>query len=332
MTPSKLAAYLTLAIQHNWPVLITGKPGIGKSAIIEQAVAATQARLLISHPVVSDPTDFKGLPFATQEGLAEFLPFGDLHQLLTAKEKLVDFIDDLGQAAPSVQAAIMQLLLARSVNGHIISDKVVFIAATNRREDRAGVTGMLEPVKSRFKSIIELEVSVDDWVKWALNNGMPIELIAFIQFKPELLDKFEPSRDIVNSSTPRTVASVGEQQAAGLPQDMEYEVFKGAAGEVFATEYCAFLKIYRNLPSLDEIILNPDGAPLFEQPDIQYALSVALANKMNDQTISPITTYIERMAPEVGVACMKTAVTRNRTLAKTRAFTTWSAGKAELFI
>ena len=332
MTPSELAAYLTLAIKHNWPVLIKGKPGIGKSAIGEQAVKGTDARLLLSHPVVSDPTDYKGLPYPTQDGLAEFLPFGDLHQLITAKEKLVYFIDDLGQAPASVQAAIMQLLLARRINGHIISKHVTFIAATNRREDKAGVNGMLEPVKSRFKSIIELTVSADDWTKWALNNGMPIELIAFIQFRPELLDKFEPSKDIVNSSCPRTVTSVGEQQIAGLPQAMEYEVFKGAAGEAFAIEYRNFLKVYRELPSLDEIVLNPDSAPVFHEPGVQYALSAALANKMNDQNIGAIITYLEKMPAEVGVACMKTAVTRKRMLTKTKPFITWSTDKADLFL
>lgn len=332
MRPSELSAYLSLAIKNNWPVLIKGKPGIGKSAIGEQAAKGTNARLLISHPVVSDPTDYKGLPYPTKDGLAEFLPFGDLHELITAKEKLVYFIDDLGQAPASVQAAIMQLLLARRINGHSISEHVTFIAATNRREDKAGVNGMLEPVKSRFKSIVELTVDADDWTKWALNNNMPVELIAFIQFRPELLDKFEPSRDIVNSPCPRTVTAVGEQQVAGLPEAMEFEVFKGAAGEAFATEYRTFLRIYRQLPSLDEIILNPDSAPVFQEPGVQYALSAALANKMNDQNMGAITIYIERMPAEIGVACMKTAVTRNRLLSKTKSFITWSKGKADLFL
>ena len=66
------------------------------------------------------------------------------------------FLDDLGQAPMSVQAAAMQLILARRINGFKISDKVIFMAATNRREDKAGVTGILEPVKSRFAWIVEL--------------------------------------------------------------------------------------------------------------------------------------------------------------------------------
>ena len=92
----------------------------------------------------------------------------------------------------------MQLILARCINEHKLSPYVTFIAATNRREDKAAVSGLLEPVKSRFAAIVELEVSPDDWVIWALNNNMPTELIAFIRFRPDLLDNFQPSKDIVS--------------------------------------------------------------------------------------------------------------------------------------
>ncbi len=124
------------------------------------------------HPVVSDPTDFKGLPGIIGDK-AEFLPFGDLRQMIEADKPTIVFLDDLGQAPAVVQAACMQLLLARQINGKKISGHIVFIAATNRREDRAGVTGILEPVKSRFKTILDLEVSADEWTEWAFKNNMP---------------------------------------------------------------------------------------------------------------------------------------------------------------
>ena len=89
------------------------------------------------------------MPFVT-DGQAEFLPFGDLRALIQADKDTVFFLDDLGQAPPTVQAAAMQLILARRINGHHVSDSVTFIAATNRKQDKAGVSGILEPVKSRF--------------------------------------------------------------------------------------------------------------------------------------------------------------------------------------
>lgn len=126
------------------PVLLTGAPGVGKSSIVEAAATAARYDVILSHPVVSDPTDAKGLPWPGKDGeSATFLPFGDLARAIKATQPTVWFLDDLGQAGPAVQASYMQLLLARQVNGHKLPDCITFVAATNRRMDRAGVTGIL---------------------------------------------------------------------------------------------------------------------------------------------------------------------------------------------
>ncbi len=216
MKPSQLQELLKTTIPAGLPVMVKGAPGVGKSDIIAQACGAADADLIIEHPVVADPTDFKGLPFATN-GKAEFLPFGSLRQLISAKKRTVFFLDDLGQAPVAVQAACMQLILARRINGHTVSDKVTFVAATNRRTDRAGVTGILEPVKSRFASIVELEPNLNDWVAWALKADMPTELIAFIRFRPGLLHDFKPTNEMKNTPCPRTVANVGRLMLTGIP-------------------------------------------------------------------------------------------------------------------
>jgi MoxR-like ATPase len=169
MKPSELSALLQKTIHARLPILIKGAPGIGKTDIVKQACTRTDTRLIVSHPVVSDPVDYKGFPFVI-DNEAHFLPFGDLNQLITAKHPTVYFMDDLGQAPATVQAAAMQLILERRINGHRVSDLVTFLAATNRKTDRAGVTGILEPVKSRFAAIIELEPDMDDWVWWVIQS------------------------------------------------------------------------------------------------------------------------------------------------------------------
>src|SRR5271156_3640100 len=147
--PSQLLTLLSHTIPARMAGLICSGPGTGKSSIGEQACGEADADCIVMHPVVSDPTDFKGMPWVGDGG-ATFLPFGDLQKLVNATKLTACFIDDLGQATPAVQAAAMQLILARTINGHRVSGQVVFIAATNRRTDRAGVSGILEPVKSRF--------------------------------------------------------------------------------------------------------------------------------------------------------------------------------------
>ena len=172
MKPNDLTKLLTLAFQHNLKVLIKGAPGIGKTDIVVEAANAADADLVLMHPAVSDPTDFKGLP-AVVKSHAEFLPYGQLRKLIDATRKTICFIDDIGQAPHAVQAALMQLLQSREIDGHRISDHVTFCGATNDTSHMAGVQNLLEPVKSRWDTIVELVPDRIQWVRWAKRKNHP---------------------------------------------------------------------------------------------------------------------------------------------------------------
>ncbi len=335
MRPKQLNALLQSAIKNRFPILIVGAPGVGKSDIVAQACEQAGARLIISHPVVSDPTDYKGLPFVV-DGHAEFLPFGDLRALCETREDTVFFLDDLGQAAPSVQAAAMQLLLARRINGHKVSDTVTFISATNRRQDKAGVQGILEPVKSRFVSIVNLEPNVQDWSEWALTHDMPAELIAFIRFREgnneSILFNFKATADLVNSSCPRTVANVGRLLNSGLPRDLEYEVIAGAAGEAFAVQFLAFLKIFRSLPNPDLVLMNPAAGDVPKDPAVLYALTGALAYRASQSNFPNVIAYANRLPDEFSVLLVTDCLHKDTSLTNTKAFIDWSVKHTDILI
>jgi len=303
------------------------------SDIVAQACKSIDAKLITSHPVVSDPTDYKGLPFPTKDGTeATFLPFGDLLRLIRAKKPTVFFLDDLGQAPSSVQAAVMNLLLARKINGHKVADCVTFLAATNRRQDKAAVQGILEPVKSRFAAIVELEINIDDWVEWAIKNDMPTELIAFIRFRPDLLNKFKPTADIVNTPNPRTVAFVGSMVNKGIPDDCEYEIISGATGEGFAAEFTGFRQVWKDLPDLDKLIADPKGTKVPSDPAILYATCGALAAKANRKNFKAITEYTNRLPGELQVLLIRDAIQRTKSLSNTSVFSAWAIAHSDVII
>jgi len=297
MKPSQLFTFLVEAVSARLNVLVTGAPGIGKSEIVGQVAEKLKADLIQSHPAVADPTDVKGLPWVDKGATsATFLPFGELAQALKAKKRTLWFLDDLGQAPASVQASYMQLLLARRVNSHVLPDCVTFVAATNRRTDRAGVSGILEPVKSRFASIIELVPDLDDWCNYMLSQDwMPPEVVAFIRFKPNLLCQFIPSADLQNCPLPRTWAHVGRLLQLNLPAAIETQAIAGAVGQAAATELQAFLQMYRQLPNIDGILMDPDAADISTSPSVLYAVVTGLASRCNDQNFGRIARYAERL-------------------------------------
>ena len=333
MRPKQLNQAIKFAIKNKYPLLIKGSPGIGKTQILTQACLETGTELIVSHPVVSDPTDYKGLPFPTKDGTeATFLPFGDLLKLINADKPTVFFLDDIGQASSSVQASLMHLLLARRINGHAVSEHVVFLAATNRRQDRAAVQGILEPVKSRFAAILELEVNVDDWVDWAIVQGLPVELIAFVRFRPNLLHDFKPTADIINTPNPRTVAAVGMMMNAGLPKDTEYEMISGAAGEGFAAEFLGFLKIYRDLPDIEKLIADPENAIVPDEPSVLFAVCGSLSAKANKKNLGNIIKFTDRLPGEFQVLLIKDAIKRNKSLSNTKEFSAWAIDHADVIL
>ena len=293
--PTQLRTVLERCIAAGENVMITGAPGVGKTQITADACAAATAKMVTIYVSVSDPTDLAGMPFVV-DGKGEHLPFGKLREIAECAahgDKLVIFLDDFGQGTPATQAAAMQLL-----DRYRGASNVSFIVATNRRGDRAGVTGILEPIKSRFATIVEIAPDLADFAEWWFVTkpySDHVEPIAFLRFRPELLHKFEPTADITNGPCPRTWAALARVKALGLPHELEYAAFAGAVGGGAAGEFLAFLRVYRELPDLDALLLDPEHAEVPNEPSALYAVATGLVSRVTDTTLGSALRYAERM-------------------------------------
>lgn len=333
MKPTALIRLLAHAFRHCLKVLVVSRPGAGKTALVGLASVMVGADLVVMHPSVSDPTDFKGMPAVVQEkgrSLAEFLPFGNLRKLVEAKSLTICFIDDIGQAPHAVQAALMQLIHAREIDGQKISPHVVFVGATNDSSHMAGVTSILEPVKSRWDTIVSLETDADEWVKWALSpaGNMPPEVIAFSRLRPGYFtDPFVPTKELKNSPSPRTIEAAGKWVRSGIT---DLEVLTGAVGAAWATEFISFLTVYRSMPDLDAILANPQAAPLPGANDasLRMALCAALAYRADPKNFQAVIDYVSRLPKEYEVLAVRDAVAKTEKLGETAAYTKWSLNNA----
>ena len=349
VTPRQAEKLVEYSIQTRRSLLLVGPPGIGKSEIIEAVTRRLNVKLIYCHAAVHEPTDFRGLGVVVPgtPPSAEWIPFGTLKQLCDATEPTVAFFDDLGQAPEAVQTALMQLLQARRIGEHRISDSVTFLAATNRRRDRAGVHGIITAIQSRFRTIVELVPDVDDWCRWAIQESLPATGVAFVRMRPNYLidcakPDFRPSVEIQNDPRPRTVTEALrhelECQALGLGDEILLPLLAGAAGDGFAIEYMAFRKLAKALPDPVAILMAPDTAPTPdmtkpEGPGLAYAVALALGRVVNETSMANALRYLARLGQaEYEAVCLKAAIARDSSLASAPTFLSWAADNADLIL
>jgi len=317
--------------------MLVGAPGVGKTCIIEQSAAKAEMNLIVFHPVISDPTDFKGMPAIIKNEdkgsemtyLAQFIPFDNLKRLLTADTPTVAFADDLGQAPPMVQAAWMQLVLARKLDDKIVSDNITFVSASNRKEDKAGVSGILEPLKSRFHTILELVVDHEKWLPWARTKEAHIHpyVRAFIRWRgSKALYDFQASNDMTNSPNPRTVEHVSDIVWDGHDEDVRPIVIAGAVGGAWSVEFETFIKVVRNLPKMKAIVEHPKTCivPENDQVSAQYAIIEAMLDQVNIKIIKSFLIYIGRFKPEFQQWFTTQLKELKPECVQTKAFTEWA--------
>jgi hypothetical protein len=329
----------TRYMAEGYNIMFTGMPGIGKTALVELICEREGWNVIVFHPVISDPVDFKGMPwlFTDSNGKEHcvFVPFDQLKALVEAKGKTIVFLDDLGQAPEAVQAACMQLLHGGKINGVKISDDCSFVACTNRKRDRAGVKGILEPVKSRFHGIWELEPDLDLWLDYMIGKGMSPMLVAFMRKRPAWLtggdDGWKPESDIVNQPCPRTLEHLSDAINLNLPKVARPTAYAGAVGQSLANEYFAWEQLLLQMPDLDVVCQNPGGAEVPTTPDIMYAMIGALHVRMDHNNISNIYKYIERVFPQELQAVFYFDVKKfNPALINTRAHVAWAANHGDI--
>jgi len=149
-----------------------------------------------------------------------------------------------------------------------------------------------------------------------------------LRFRPDLLHKF--SRTERAYPTPRSWEFVSRITARKPGNGVEHALYVGAVGEGAAVEYSAFLRLFRELPSIDAILLSPDTAPVPTQPATLFAVAAALARRATPANLTRVMRYLERLPQEYRVYAVRDAVQRDHTLTATREFTEFAVAHAEL--
>lgn len=306
------------------PLYIEGSPGVGKTQICRQAADELKVGFLVIHAPLLQPEDY-GFPVinATKTDVS----------FLVSKEKFpvegsdcpetgIFLIDELGQADSPIQKILRNLIQEREIHGKKLKKGWSIVATGNRVSDRAGANRLLSHMSNALTRV-EFDVSLDDWSTWALENGVKTEVVSFIRFRPELLNTFDAQKEI--NATPRAWVEGVSKSLGIVDSALEFSVFKGDVGDGAAAEFLGFLKIFRNLPSPDAIILDPKGSEVPKDGATLYALCGALAHRATETNFIRLVEYIQRLPAEFGLLFVRDATKLCPKILTTKEFIAWAS-------
>ncbi len=316
MNPTKARLAITAALKSDVPIFLWGQPGVGKSDTIRQIAGDFGVPVIDIRAAQLDPVDLRGIP-----NVLDGRTYWNPPAVLDIGKPAFLFLDELPQAPQLVQAALFQLVLDRRVGELSLHPGVRVIAAGNRMEDRSATNRMPAALANRFIHL-EIEADIDSWVHWAAGAGIEPDLIAFLQYRPDLLSDFNPERR--ENPTPRSWEYV-DRIIKKSDSSIQSELISATVGSGAAAQFIAYRRRFAALIHLDQIIADAKSAPIPDKADELFAVSALLAARITEKNARPCFTYLARLPADFQAATVTQLVRRNPDIQSNPAFIAWSA-------
>jgi len=311
---------------------IKGSPGIGKSDIIRQVAEELNLKVIDFRLSQADPTDLQGFP-GVVDGRSTFYP-GEMFpiegdEIPAGYNGWLLFLDEMNSAPLSVQAAAYKLCLDKQIGQYSLHKNVAIVGAGNKSTDKAITQRIGTAMQSRLVHL-NMAVDPDHWLKWANVAGIDHRITSFIEFRKELLHKFDPSHADDTFACPRTWAFLSDIiKGKEKLSHIDVVTAAGTVGEGCALEFKGFSEIFQSLPKISEIMNKPDTVKIPNEPSVHYALAGLISYEVNVNNINNLSKFVERLPADFQVVTWKSAVRRNAEIIESPYIDAWITKNAQ---
>ena len=189
-----LNSVLPFILDAKFPVLIRGRHGIGKSAIVYQIAEERGLPVIERRASQMTEGDLLGLPKIVGN-VTHWLAPEWLHN--ACDNPVILFLDEVDRATMEVRQGIFELCDSRKIAGYTLHPDTLIFACVNGGEHGAQYqVGEMDPAELDRYTVFDVAPTVEDWLEWADDYVIP-QVWDFINQNHQHLehkDEYEPNK------------------------------------------------------------------------------------------------------------------------------------------
>jgi hypothetical protein len=335
---ASVRAALALAVAARVPVLLWGGAGLGKSSAIREMASAAGLACETVIASIREPSDFAGLPVVAEDGATvRFAPPAWAKRLSEAGSGVL-FLDEISTAPPAVQAALLRVVLERTVGDLTLPQDVAVVAAANPPEQAADGWDISPPLANRFCHL-DWDLEAREWSDGILagftqpavpalpGDRLLAEITAaranvgvFVAARPHLLHAHPGNEAAAGRAWPSprswdmAARLLGAAAVAGATSQVTALLIAGSVGPGAAAEYLAWREDL-DLPDPEAVLSDPASFRLPARGDRAYAaLAAVTAAVLADNTTARWEAAWQAIAvaagkqPDIAIAAVRSLI------------------------
>lgn len=294
-------------LKANLVPFLSGSPGVGKSAIAHQLAKRFNLKLIDIRLANEDPTCLAGFPMV-DEGRSSYAPpkrfplQGD--EVPEGYSGWLIFFDEINSAPRSVISAAYKIVHDRMIGEQPLHNKVRIMTAGNLLTDNTITNEMGTAMRSRVVHI-HVKTNPDHYLDFVSKSGFDTRIVSYLSYQPAKINSFnsfEKSSD-ETFACERTWEFASKILKANYPDETKpipqetAHLLAGVVGSC-AYEFVTYTEAFKDLPTIEEVLRNPNTCRLPDEPAVRYLMVGMLVGKADMNNAELIGQYVDRFPKE----------------------------------